>query len=251
MAKHYVLTGGATGIGAATKDQLRASGHTVTTVDIQNADIVADLGKPETRQQAIDTLKKHGPFDGIITCAGVASHFKDTAAIVSINYYGTVELIERLRAHLNPAAKIVAISSNSAPMCQTPALVEALLTGSESDARVLAQTVSGHECYSGSKQAVARWVRRSAPEWARSGIAVNAVAPGYIETPMTQAVAKSPEYADSIRQFLQSIPLQRAGQPQDIADLVSFLLSDNATFIAGSVLFCDGGHDALFRPDQL
>jgi NAD(P)-dependent dehydrogenase (short-subunit alcohol dehydrogenase family) len=115
----------------------------------------------------------------------------------------------------------------------------------------LAQTVSGHECYSGSKQAVARWVRRSAPEWARSGIAVNAVAPGYIETPMTQAVAKSPEYADSIRQFLQSIPLQRAGQPQDIADLVSFLLSDNATFIAGSVLFCDGGHDALFRPDQL
>ncbi len=250
MTKHYVLTGGATGIGAATKEHLRSAGHTVTVVDLQNADITADLGISESRQQALAALKAYGPFDGIVTCAGVASHFKDTAAIVSINYHGTIELIEGLREHLRPAARVVAVSSNSAPMCQTPALVDALLTGSEAEARAVAQNTNGHECYSGSKQAVARWIRRNAPEWAASGIALNAVAPGYIETPMTQAVAKSPEYADSIQKFLASIPLRRAGQADEIAHLIAFLLSDQASFIAGSVVFIDGGHDALFRPEQ-
>ena len=132
-------------------------------VDLQNADITADLGIPESRQQALAALKAYGPFDGIVTCAGVASHFKDTAAIVSINYHGTIELIEGLREHLRPAARVVAVSSNSAPMCQTPALVDALLTRSEAEARAVAQNTNGNECYSGSKQAVARWIRRNAP----------------------------------------------------------------------------------------
>jgi len=123
-----------------------------------------------------------------------------------------------------------------------------LLNTDENQARELAAQTEGHECYAGSKQAVAKWVRRIAPSWARKGIAVNAIAPGYIETPMTKAVAESPEYADKIKQFLASIPMQRAGQPEDIANLAEFLLSDKASFISGSVLFCDGGHDAMLRP---
>jgi len=246
--KHYAMTGGATGIGAAIKQRLLDQGNKVIVVDIKNADIEADLGQPESRASALAQLQAAGPFDGLIMCAGVASHFPDTAAIVSINYYGTVELVEGLENHLTPNARVIAISSNSAPMCQTPEIVDRLLNTDENQARELAAQTEGHECYAGSKQAVAKWVRRIAPSWARKGIAVNAIAPGYIETPMTKAVAESPEYADKIKQFLASIPMQRAGQPEDIANLAEFLLSDKASFISGSVLFCDGGHDAMLRP---
>lgn len=109
---------------------------------------------------------------------------------------------------------------------------------------------SGHDCYSGSKQAVARWMRKKAPEFARRGIGFNAVAPGYIETPMTQEVAQSESYGDAIRQFVASIPAGRPGLPEDVANLVMFLLSPQASFIAGSLIFVDGAHDAMFRPDS-
>jgi NAD(P)-dependent dehydrogenase (short-subunit alcohol dehydrogenase family) len=247
--KHYAMTGGATGIGAATKAKLLANGHKVTVVDIKDADIVADLGNPESRAEALASLQAAGPFDGVITCAGVASHFPNTPAIISINYYGTVELLNGLKDHLNPGARVVAISSNSAPMCTNEELVLAMLNGSESEARALAADCDGQMCYAGSKQAVARWVKHVAPEWARSGVGINAIAPGYIETPMTKAVAESAQYADAIKQFLASIPMQRAGQPEDIANLIDFLLSDAASFIGGSLIYCDGAHDAMLRPD--
>ena len=67
---------------------------------------------------------------------------------------------------------------------------------------------------------------------------------------MTQAVAQSEEYGEAIKQFVASIPLGRPGTPQDIASLIGFLLSPEAHFIAGSLVYADGGHDALFRPDQ-
>jgi NAD(P)-dependent dehydrogenase (short-subunit alcohol dehydrogenase family) len=62
-------------------------------------------------------------------------------------------------------------------------------------------------------------------------------------------VAQSENYGDAIRKFVASIPAGRPGTPEDIANLVLFLLSDKASFIAGSVLFADGGHDAMFRPE--
>lgn len=83
------------------------------------------------------------------------------------------------------------------------------------------------------------------------GITINAVAPGYIETPMTQAVANDATYGEAIRQFVASIPAGRPGLPEDVANLVEFLLSDKASFVCGALLFVDGGHDAMFRPDQI
>lgn len=78
---------------------------------------------------------------------------------------------------------------------------------------------------------------------------MNAIAPGYIETPMTQAVAKNPQYGDAIKQFVDSIPAGRPGTPEDIARLVTFLLQPESDFIAGSVIFVDGAHDAMMRPE--
>ena len=137
----------------------------------------------------------------------------------------------------------------SAPLSDS-ALVDAMLADDRDAAMTLTEKASGHDCYAGSKQAIARWVRQVAPDFARSGIAINAIAPGYIETPMTQAVATSEEYGDAIRQFVASIPMGRPGVPDDIAALIAFLLSPDAGFIAGSLIYADGAHDALFRPDR-
>jgi NAD(P)-dependent dehydrogenase (short-subunit alcohol dehydrogenase family) len=94
-------------------------------------------------------------------------------------------------------------------------------------------------------------MRRVAPVYARRGISFNAIAPGYIETPMTEAVAKSEAYGSAIQEFVASIPIGRAGQPNDVAQLIRFLLSPEAAFIAGSLIYCDGAHDAMMRAEGL
>jgi NAD(P)-dependent dehydrogenase (short-subunit alcohol dehydrogenase family) len=136
-------------------------------------------------------------------------------------------------------------------MCTNEKLVQAMLSLDEAASLALAATSDGHECYAGSKQAIARWMRLQAPEYAKRGIAFNAIAPGYIETPMTAAVADDPTYGDAIKQFVASIPIGRPGQPEDIANLIAFLLSPEAAFIAGSLIYCDGAHDAMMRPEGL
>jgi NAD(P)-dependent dehydrogenase (short-subunit alcohol dehydrogenase family) len=249
----YVLTGGATGIGAAIKARLKAAGHRVVVLDLRDADIEVDLSEASQRQAAITALLEILPesIEGIITCAGVASHFPDLKKILSINYTGSIEIINGLRQRLAPGSSVVMVSSNSAPLCQKPELVELLLEDQWQNIDTMLPEVSGHDCYSGSKQAVAKWMRKHAPEFAGQGIRLNAIAPGYTETAMAKAVADDPQYGDAIRQFVASIPMQRPGYPEDMADAVEFLLSDKASFVAGSMLYIDGGHDAMFRPKSI
>ena len=249
----YVLTGGATGIGAAIKARLKAAGHRLVVLDLRDADIEVDLSEVSQRQAAITALLEILPesIEGIITCAGVASHFPDLKKILSINYTGSIEIINGLRQRLAPGSSVVMVSSNSAPLCQKPELVELLLEDQWQNIDTMLPEVSEHDCYSGSKQAVAKWMRKHAPEFAGQGIRLNAIAPGYTETAMTKAVADDPQYGDAIRQFVASIPMQRPGYPEDMADAVEFLLSDKASFVAGSMLYIDGGHDAMFRPKSI
>lgn len=249
----YALTGGATGIGAAIKQQLLDAGHELISIDIKDADIVADLSTSEGRQAAIQGVSGASPqgLDGLITCAGLGANITDGALIASVNYYGTIEVVNGLLSKL--AAKqgsVVLISSNSAPMADSPELIEQFLDGDEGGARAAASVLASQSVYSSSKQAVARWMRRNVNAMAAQGVRINAVAPGYTQTPMTAAVENDPVYGDAIKQFVASIPLGRPGQPADIANATSYLLSPDASFICGSVLFVDGGHDAMLRPDQ-
>jgi len=251
--KTYAMTGGASGIGAAIKNTLLEAGHRLIVVDIADADIVADLSTPEGRRDAVNAILAAAPegLDGFIACAGVGSHISRLELIPAVNYFGAVELVEGLGDALaRKDGAVVLISSNSAPMPTNTAYVDALLAADpEGVTRALAD-MEGHAAYSGSKQALARWMRRQVRDYAARGIRMNAVAPGYTETPMTAAVAQDPSYGDAIRQFVASIPLGRPGLPQDMADAVAFLLDDKASFICGSVLFVDGGHDAMLRPDS-
>lgn len=248
----YIITGGASGIGAATRQILIDQGDMVVTLDIKNADICADLSDPEARAAAIAKVRSDYPrIDGIVTSAGVASHFPDFNKILDINYFGTRAMIEGLVDTITPGGRIIAISSNSAPMCQNAALVDALLDNDRHRAHALAEASDGHECYAGSKQAVARWMRKTAPDYAHRGVNFNAIAPGYIETPMTTDIANDEAYGPLIQEFVASIPIGRPGKAADVAQLIRFLLSPDAAYIAGSLIYCDGAHDAMMRTEGL
>ena len=249
---NYAMTGGATGIGAAIRKTLIDDGHSVIVVDIKQADIKADLSSAEGRNAAIAQLQEKcaAGLDGFIACAGVASQAPPTLT-TSLNYYGTVELVEGLRDLLAKSkGNVILVSSNSAPMSNDKEYVETLLEKDEAAALKLAENIDGHQAYSGTKLAVARWMRRNISSFTDQGIRINAIAPGYTQTPMTEAVENDPVYGPKIKAFMESIPMGRAGKPEDMAKATKFLLSEDSSFICGAVLFIDGGHDAMLRPDQ-
>ena len=101
--------------------------------------------------------------------------------------------------------------------------------------------------YPATKLAVAHWVRRQAtgPDWAGSGLRLNAIAPGMIDTPMVAGMRADPDTGPLLDML--PIPVGRPGRPEEIAALVEFLLGADGAFFCGSVVFCDGGSDALLR----
>jgi NAD(P)-dependent dehydrogenase (short-subunit alcohol dehydrogenase family) len=250
----YVITGGASGIGLAIAEQLGSEGHRCLSLDIQQADIVADLSTPQGRAQAIAAIEQQtaGELQGLVTSAGLGSHIPNKSLITSVNYFGSIELIDGLRSTLarNKAA-VLLVSSNSAPMPTNAHFVAALLEGDGDRAFTLAEAMEGQTVYSGTKQAVTRWMRKNTATYAADGIRMNAIGPGYTRTPLSLAVEEDPEYSEAIKQFIGSIPVGRPGLPQDMADAASFLLSDRAGFICGAMLYVDGGHDAMMRPDTV
>ena len=249
------LTGAASGIGAAIRARLERAGTRVVGIDLRGTEVTADLSTPDGRRAAVAGVLAAAPaLDGVVACAGLGPQFSPASTIVAVNYFGAVEVIAGLRDALaaGGAAAAVAISSNSAtiPGSDTP-IVEACLAGHEAEALRLAETLPGAQVYGGSKLALARWVRRNAPrpEWAGRGIRLNAVAPGAVQTPLLQGGLDDAVLGPAIRNF--PIPTGGFGAPEQIAAAVAFLLGPDAAFCCGSVLFVDGGTDALLRPDAL
>lgn len=251
------VTGSASGIGAATAELLRQAGNEVIGVDRAASDVVADLGTSEGRRTAIEEVLERcsHKLDGLVTCAGLGPiPERPGSTIVSVNHFGTVELLTGLRPALAAVdtSAAVAISSNSTTT--TPGvpddLIELCLTADEAGARERADELGAMAgVYPASKIAVARWVRRHAvtEEWVGAGIRLNAIAPGVVDTAMVAEAASHAEVGPLIEMF--PIPMQRAAAPAEIAAFIAFLLGPDARFFCGSVLFIDGGTDAQLRPD--
>jgi NAD(P)-dependent dehydrogenase (short-subunit alcohol dehydrogenase family) len=250
----YCVTGGASGIGAGIVDRLRQGGNEVFIVDIQNADIVADLSSEQGREEAADGIREKAPdgLDGFVPCAGIGPGVEPVSKITRINYFGAVNLTSSIKDLVaKRRGAIVMISSNSSRMAPCPPeYLEALLAGDETAACEFIDTKDGQTAYAGGKFAVSVWMRRNTQPWLAEGVRLNAVAPGFVSTALTAKGLNDPIYGPLMAEFVKSIPVGREGIPADIAEAVAFLLSDKATFIAGSVVYVDGGHDALLRPDS-
>jgi NAD(P)-dependent dehydrogenase (short-subunit alcohol dehydrogenase family) len=246
-----VVTGSAGGIGAATCARLARDGHRVIGVDVRDADVIADLSTPDGRAAMVDAVAGAcgGVLDGLVAGAGI---FGDEPKVVAVNYFGAVATLEGLRPLLARGrdASAIAISSNSTTT--TPGLPETLvgvlLAGDEPAALQAVGKEAGIYAYPVSKLALARWVRRRAvtAEWIGSGIRLNAIAPGVIHTPMTEHQL---DFIFSIPDVFP-VPIGRPGSPDEMAALLAFLLSPDAGFFCGSVVFSDGGSDAATRADD-
>ena len=249
----YALTGGASGIGACLAGKLREQGHSVINVDIKEADIIADLSSREGRQLAVTGVREMAPegLDGLIPLAGVPGGGPPGTLITSVNYFGTVEFVEGLRdlVALKRGA-IVLLCSNSAPMSSPEdRLLDSLLAGDEAEALKIAREEDNGMHYMVGKRALAYWMRRNAMAYAKDGIRMNAVAPGPVDTPMTKPLFDNPEMAVILQHLLDATPLGRAGQPEEIAGVISFLLGPDSSYVCGSLLYIDGGYDANTRTD--
>jgi NAD(P)-dependent dehydrogenase (short-subunit alcohol dehydrogenase family) len=252
----YVITGAASGIGAATAARLRGSGHDVIGVDLAGAEIDADLSTSVGRAQALEQITARTEVvDGVVPCAGLAGvPGRSGGLLTALNYFGAIELITGLRGHLRRSTQgaVVAIASNSVSTSPgvSDSLVEACLAGDELAAIEIGDEVGGLGAYPSTKTAICRWVRRNAvlPEWTGAGITVNAVAPGATETAMVAEIREDPVIGQFFDQF--PIPVGRPGDPDEIAAVIAFLLGPDARFFCGSIIYVDGGTDALLRADD-
>jgi NAD(P)-dependent dehydrogenase (short-subunit alcohol dehydrogenase family) len=249
------VTGSAGGLGGAIRGRIESAGHRVIGVDMRDAEVIADLSNRDGRAAAVEAIGEEagGKLDGLIVAAGIGGSTGVPASMVArINYFGAAQLLEGLRAALagGELAAAVAIASNSATAlpADDPRLVERCLADDEDAAIELADAMDGEAVYAQSKLALARKVRRLAVEWA-PGLRVNAVAPGPVLTPLTQAALEHPVTGDLIRAF--PVPLDRWGEKHEIAEAVWFLLSRQSAWTSGAVLFVDGGTDALLNPDRI
>lgn len=245
-------------MGAATRQRLENDGHRVIGIDLREAEVVADLSGADGRSSAVsETIQLcDGVLDGLVTAAGVGPPVRGEL-IARVNYFGAVALLEGLRPALAQAeeAQVVQIgSSSSTTSPNLPAeLVEAYLDGDEEETVRLVGLTPGPldsaVAYGASKLAVSRWCRRAAvgEDWIGQGIRLNVIAPGPVRTPLLAAGQDDDDYGP----LLEGFPVP-AGEPATadlLADWIVFLLSPSARFACGSVIFVDGGTDALLRAD--
>jgi NAD(P)-dependent dehydrogenase (short-subunit alcohol dehydrogenase family) len=240
MARKYVVTGAASGIGKALTEQLRSEGNTVFGVDLRDADVTVDLTTAEGRTALVEKVTElsGGTIDAIVAVAGLAAPIPATAGV---NYFGAVATLEGLRPLLagSDAPRAAVVASLAALEPVDDVLFAALVSGDEPEALERAQAIAdlpsdtpSNAIYNSSKSAIALWVRTNAPtdEWAGAGIALNAIAPGVIETPMIAEILATEEGRAALA----------AGAP-----------SEQNTHVTGQIIFVDGGAEVIRRPQTV
>lgn len=234
--KVIMVTGASSGIGRATVEMVRQAGATVAAADLAeitglgNSDSVHKLdvsSESETADVVAQIMESHGRIDGLATCAGISVE-------------GTVTQFDLEKWH-----KAIAVNLTGTMLSCRAVLPHMLAAGGGSIvtvASIYGMTGGpGNTPYNVTKGGVLQLTRSLAADYGASGIRVNAVSSGYIETPMTNMLAHAGPVRDA---FVGMHLLQRAGQPEEVGKVIRFLLSDEASFVTGANIPVDGGFSA-------
>ena len=268
MDRTYVVTGAASGIGAATTSYLRERGCQVIACDLRNADVIANLTTSEGRAELVDgvTRMSGGKLDGIIANAGGGP----AETSLQLNFFGAVATLEGLRPLLasSPAPRAVAVSSIASFSPPDSRLVEACLTMDEPAAIAAAREFAarnaplnsmtaadamklGRDLYSNAKHALNRWCRRVAvkPDWAGAGIPLNVIAPGFIDTPAAAYILSDPNSRAAMEQM---VPMRGAfpGRPEQMAAILAWCVGPENSLMTGQILSVDAGYECLTRGEN-
>ena len=238
-----VVIGGASGIGWASANALAADGCRVTIADL-NADgardRAAELGEPHTSAQVDVTdeasverlFGETGPLDVVVNCAGFGSlglitelSVDEFRGVVDVCLNGSFIVAKYAGQKLREGGSLVSISS---------------LNGR--------QPAIGMSAYCSAKAGLSMLTQVAAMEWGPRGIRVNAVAPGFVDTPLTAGSSLVPGLVED---YVENTVLGRAGTPEEIADAVVFLCSPKSSWLTGEVLDLNGGAHLNRYPNVL
>ena len=228
--KVAIVTGAASGIGIATVELFRSEGATVIGTDVsQGADLVADAGREDQVRRIIsEVAREHGGLDIFFANAGISGGF------ASISEQTEQDWAEILRVNL--IGPFLAIKY-AAPLMNERGAGSIICTASVAGLRAGA----GGAAYSASKAGVINLVQSAAQQLTGSRIRVNAICPGLIETGMTKPIYDLARASDQEERLGELNPLQRGGEPDEIAQAALFLASDESNYVNGTALVVDGG----------
>jgi NAD(P)-dependent dehydrogenase (short-subunit alcohol dehydrogenase family) len=228
--KVAIVTGAASGIGKSTVELFRSEGATVVGADAgEGADVRSDAGSEAAVRDLVErVVKQHGGFDIFFANAGISGGFASIAEqteavwaeILRVNLIGPFLAIKY-------AAPVMAKRGGGSIICT--ASVAGLRAG------------AGGAAYSASKAGVINLVQTGAQQLSASGVRVNAICPGLIETGMTKPIYDMARAAGQEERLGELNPLRRGGEPSEIAQAALFLASDEASYVNGTALVVDGG----------
>lgn len=230
--KVAIVTGAASGIGKATVDLFREQGATVIGADLNGADVDCDAGDEASVKALVERVAAdHGRLDIFFANAGISGGFD------GIFDQDAAQWAEILR--INLVGPFLAIKY-AAPVMKAGGGGSIIATASVAGLRAGA----GGPAYSASKAGVINLVKVAATQLVDSGVRVNAICPGLIETGMTQFIYDRARAKGQDDQIGHLNPMKRGGEPIEIAKAALFLASDDSSYVNGQALAVDGGLSA-------